>query len=183
MAILTEGQHNEIVQLITERTAALNALSKDQRDEVENIIERHAQSSGLSSAQKWDTAAVFAKIGTGIVAALGVAGYFLINSAAQVAATAAAQKITATEAADRLARDPDFTKQIQAGISALPQNSVIAFVNSQACPAGWKPFENAYGRTLFGATPASQANASPIPIFPSANLSSGNSDGTRAVNI
>jgi len=103
MAVLTEGQHNEIIQLITERTAALNALSKDQRDEVEKIIETSVQSIELSSAQKWDAATVFAKIGTGIVAALGVAGYFLINSAAQVAAPAAAQKITATEAADRLA--------------------------------------------------------------------------------
>jgi hypothetical protein len=183
MAALTPEQFDEIGKLIADRTAALSALSKEQRKEGEDVIEKSALSVGLSPAQKWDAAMVFSKIGTGLVAVLGVAGYFLINSAAQVAAMSAAQKITATAAADQVVKDPNFIKSVQAGISALPKNSIVAFTNSQSCPAGWTDFTNGQGRTLIGATTSPTQQVSPMPIFPAANFVPGNTGGSQVVNI
>jgi hypothetical protein len=79
---------------------------KEQRQEIEALIEKAEQTSSLSSGQKWDAAVVFAKIGTGIVAVLGIAGYFLITSTAQVAATTAAQRMNSADATNKLSGGP-----------------------------------------------------------------------------
>jgi hypothetical protein len=58
MAALTPEQYEEVLKLVKENSAT---LSKDQREEIEQLIEREGHNR-LTFAQKWDVAMVFAKI-------------------------------------------------------------------------------------------------------------------------
>lgn len=146
MAVLSPEQQDEIMKLITAQTAQLSALSAAQRKEVEEVFERKDQASSLSSAQKWDVAAIVAKMAGGFGAVLGVAAYFAITNAAKETAA----NLKAEETAKAVLVQKDFLALISGRSNLVPPGSVVAF-DTPACPPGWTQYVNATGRVLIGA--------------------------------
>ena len=86
MAALSPEQQDEVTKLVVAQTSQLSALSGAQRKEVQEIFNRRDQASSLSSSQKWDVAAIVAKMAGGFGAVLGIAAYFAVINAAKDAA-------------------------------------------------------------------------------------------------
>ncbi|UIL29533.1 hypothetical protein LZK75_10000 [Rhizobium leguminosarum] len=124
----------------------IGALSAAQRTEVVAIVDEKGQSSGLSSAQKWDVASIVAKMAGGFGAVLGVAAYFAVVNAAKDAAA----NIKAEETAQALLAQKEFTSMIAGRSGLVVPGTVVAFDVPGGCPAGWTEYASAAGRVIIG---------------------------------
>src|SRR5262245_34066679 len=129
MTTLTAEQREEVSQLIE-----LSNLSKDQRTEVDSLIDSKLKSTGLSFAQKWEAGVIVATLLGGALAIFGAAGFFLIKSTAEQAAKSTIVDTRQEQVASLLSADDAFIKKIAGSITTLPDGGVVAFDLSSGCP-------------------------------------------------
>jgi len=150
MSQLTAEQLQEVSALIAEKTAGLTTLTKDQRVEIDSLLEGKLKATSLSPGQKWEAGVIVATILGGAIAIFGTAGLFFVKSAAEGVAKVTVVETRQNEVAGILRADTAFVRSVAGLISAIPPNGVVAFDSPQGCPAGWSEYANARGRTIVG---------------------------------
>ena len=127
--------------------SATISLSKEKRDEIDAMIERHPAMGRLSDGQKWYVAIFLAAYTAGAAAILGFIALPIVKQTAELAAN----RETLDMVADGLRKRNDFVTAIKGDTSHIPKGAVLAFDRSEGCPTGWRTFAPATARFIVGA--------------------------------
>lgn len=129
------------------------ALTEEQKNEIDKLIQGHAATRQLSSGQKWDVAVIIGSFLVASVAVLAFGGSFVVQSAATLAASSVAGEVVPRDVAEVLATESsEFQELVEQFASNPPKGAVVAFDRSDGCPVGWTDYKEARGRTIIGAT-------------------------------
>lgn len=143
---LTKAQIDEITSLIQNALSHSEPLTDDQRKSVEDIVAQKFAVLPLSPAHKYDLFATLGRLAVGVIAVLGVAGYFAVTSVAKDAAA----KIAPSEVATSLIPMKEFQELLLGAAGFAEPGAVMAFDRPNGCPKGWADYTPGHGRVIIG---------------------------------